>query len=152
VTRQLEAGKSAVMETAFIPGYDNERFRDLRAAYPFEPVQVLCVADEAVLYSRFIERTASGERHPGHVDTTMSREAFSELLRARGYGRLQIGGTVLEVNTTDFAAVDLDALVNVVRALMADPPSGRRCRSGSPPSAQPDCTSTLLHQELKTDN
>ena len=118
---QLEVGRSAVVETAFIPEYHNARFRSLRDRYPFTAVQVYCTAEAEVLFERFIGRAASGERHPGHVDQqSMSRERFLEMLEARRYGKLETGDRssgdlYLEIDTTDVATVDVDALIATIR-------------------------------------
>ncbi len=116
---QLDAGRSAVVETAFIPRYHTARFLDLQDKYGFEPVQVLCRADSRVLFERFIERIRSGERHPGHVDHPTSYEQFEELLREREYEALQIGGSLLEIETTDFAAADFEVLIEAVEGLIS---------------------------------
>jgi len=112
--RQLAAAKSAVVETAFIPQYHTTRFRGLQEAYGFTPVQILCTADDEVLFERFVARIQAGERHPGHADHLTSYDPFAELLRERGYGVLDIGGLLLEVDTTDFDAVDVEGLVQAI--------------------------------------
>ncbi len=112
--RQLAAGKSAVVETAFIPYYHTERFLSLREAYGFKPVQIVCKADDEVLFQRFTRRIESGERHPGHVDQLMSHEQFAALLRERKYDALDIGGSLLQVDTTVFDAVDVEGLAQAI--------------------------------------
>jgi predicted kinase len=107
--RQLAAGKSAVVETAFIPHYHTPRFLALREAYGFDSVQVVCTADDEILFHRFVRRIESGERHPGHVDHLMSYDQFSALLRERRYDALDIGSLLFEVDTTDFRAVDIES-------------------------------------------
>jgi uridine kinase/predicted kinase len=115
--RQLAAGKPAVVETAFHPHYHTARFLGLRDEYGFEPVQILCSADGEVLFDRFVQRTASGKRHPGHVDDLMSYRQFAEMLRERGYGALEIGGLLIEIDTTDFHAVDVEGLARAISAM-----------------------------------
>jgi predicted kinase len=118
--RQLAAGKSAVVETAFIPQYHTARFLDLRDEYGFDPVQILCDAADEILSERFAERTEAGGRHPGHVDHLMSCDQVAALLRARGYGALDIGGLLLEVDVTDFDTVDVGALVRAIETWARD--------------------------------
>src|SRR3954464_3844836 len=45
----LKAGTSVVVESNFPPAFDDERFGELRAKYPFDAFQVVCVADGDVL-------------------------------------------------------------------------------------------------------
>lgn len=112
---QLQAGKSVVVETAFVPQDHTARFLDLRDAYDYEPVQILCDADEEILFRRFRGRIESGERHPGHADHLTSYAQFTELLRERGYGALNIGGLLIEIDMAGFDAVDVEDLVRAIR-------------------------------------
>ena len=108
---QLKANKSAVVETAFIPKYHNAQFLSLRNKYSFTPVEILCKAEDTVLYERFIQRIVSKERHPGHVDHLTSFDQFSKMLLEGKYEPLKIGGSLLTIDMTDFDVVDFDGLV-----------------------------------------
>ena len=112
---QLAAGKSAVVETAFIPKYHNARFLCLRNIYRFKSVQIFCTADDQTLFERFIKRTESGERHPGHVDHLTYYKEFTE--RMLKYEILDIGGPPIEVETTNIDAVNFEALKNEIESL-----------------------------------
>lgn len=115
----LEARRSLVVETAFIPAFHTARFLELERQYSFRPIQVYCTADDAVLFERFQTRVASGERHPGHVDHLATCEQFVEALREGKYGVLEIGGSLLQVDTTDWTKVDRETLVEAIRAIWA---------------------------------
>lgn len=106
---QLQAGRSCVVESNFAPELATPQFRALQARYAFTPFQILCVADGETLFARFVQRSESGERHPGHVDTTTYDE-FRESLRRGRVASLDIGGRLIEVDTTNFAAIDYEAL------------------------------------------
>jgi len=69
------------------------------------------------LRERFKTRWATGARHPGHVDDTLSDADIAAML-ARNDTPLDLGSTVLQVDTTDWAAVDYDALFMAVRNAM----------------------------------
>jgi predicted kinase len=88
VESQLAAGQSLVVETAFIPRFSTPRFLALRERYDFRPIQVLCTANVEVLFARFTGRTATGERHPGHVDHLATYDQFDEVLQRGKYGRV----------------------------------------------------------------
>jgi predicted kinase len=113
---QLAAGKAAIAESNFNGPIATARVRELAARYDFAPVQINCVTAGAVLVERHRRRAESGERHPGHVDTLESvrAELRDTLLRGR-YEPLAIGGRTIELDTTDFAAVDYDALLATLR-------------------------------------
>jgi hypothetical protein len=72
------------------------------------------MADGEVHFQRFKKRAESGDRHPGHVETLNLEEFKPVLLRGRDEA-MDIGGTVVEVDTTDFEKVDYEGLVEGVR-------------------------------------
>jgi adenylate kinase family enzyme len=114
----LEAQSSLILETGFIPEFHTARFLELKERYGFEPVQVYCTADDAILFDRFQARVTSGERHPGHVDHLATEERFVETLRAGKWGILEIGSPLLQVDTTDWTKVDRETLVEAVTLTM----------------------------------
>ncbi len=119
ICSQLQARQPTMVETNFRHPLDTERFQELSTRYPFRPIQINCVADGAVLFARHQARSLSEERHPGHVDhlESVQAELVHDLLRGR-YDPLEIGGEVIEVDTTDFTTVDSAAVANSVRALL----------------------------------
>jgi len=106
---QLQAGRSCIVESNFVSELATPQFRTLQSCYAFTPFQILCVADGETLFARFVQRAESGQRHPGHVDTTTYDE-FRESLRRGQVAPLDIGGPLIEVDTTDFAALDDEAI------------------------------------------
>lgn len=116
---QLQAGKSCIVESIFRPQFDNERLRELIQQYHFVPFQIQCVCDGPTLLHRFKDRAESptSGRHPGHIDTRNYEEFTSGLL----YGRvppLDIGGTCIKVDTTDFEKVNYNELVESIKQVL----------------------------------
>lgn len=97
----LSAGCSHIIEANFIPDFHNARFLELKQKYAFETLEIHCHADQAVLRERFHTRSESGRRHPGHVDHLNYAE-FDNLNLNERHRALNIGGTVLEIDTTAF--------------------------------------------------
>ncbi|MBF6592257.1 MAG: ATP-binding protein, partial [Ktedonobacterales bacterium] len=58
-----------------------------------------------------------GTRHPGHVERDNAEEFRPGLLRGH-LDPLGIGGTLIELETTDFARVDAAGLLARIRELM----------------------------------
>ena len=116
----LEAQNPLIMETAFIPEFHTARFLELKERYDFGFIQVYCTADDAILFERFRARATSGERHPGHVDHLATEKRFVETLRAGRWDILDIGGSLLRVDTTDWTEVDRESLAEAVTAILAD--------------------------------
>lgn len=115
----LEVQSSLIVETAFIPAFHTARFLELKERYDFRPIQVYCAADDAVLFERCQARVTSGERHPGHVDHLATYGRFVEILRAGRYDILDMGGSLLRVDTTDCTEVDRESLVEAVTSILA---------------------------------
>ncbi len=116
---QLMACRSCIVESNFKTEFDTTRFLDLKDRYEFEPVQIQCVADGRVLFDRFKRRSESGERHPGHCDRS-NYDEFQEMLLLGRTPPLDIGGSLIEVDTTD--SVDYAAVfAEIDRALARSP-------------------------------
>ncbi len=116
---QLKARKPAIIDSPFFPKRHTERFLALQEKYGFEPVQIYCTAEPDVLFRRFNRRAASGERHPGHVDHFATRTRFLSILSENKYGVLDIGGTLLEVDTTNESWLEPGNLQEVTRTVQA---------------------------------
>jgi len=120
----LHAHCSCILESNFTPAFDSEPFQQLQARHQFFPLQIVCHTDGPVLFERFQHRSESGERHPGHVDYLNYQEFAPRLLDGRAEP-LEIGGEVLNVDTTVFEQIEYAALFREIREKM-----GRRvCRT-----------------------
>ncbi|HYP39015.1 MAG TPA: ATP-binding protein [Chloroflexia bacterium] len=115
VEAMVRAGKPLVVESNFVNGPATTRFLEMKARHGAETLQIQCITDGEVLFSRFKERAEAGERHPGHVDTSNYEEMRDILLKGR-HDPLDIGGAVIEVDTTDFTAIQYSKLLDAVQA------------------------------------
>jgi predicted kinase len=119
--RLLQAERSIIIESNFDPQLDVQRLRELAARHPFSPLQIRCMADGAVLFERFKQRVRSGTRHPGHLDEL--NIPIYEPISREGPGQrndfLDIGGERIDVETTEFVALDYQQVLALVRAAMA---------------------------------
>ena len=110
---QLRAGQSFITESNFMHPRDTEDFLRLHQRHPFTAFQILCTCDGPTLVQRFMAR--SSERHPGHVDANALNELMPILLQGR-IVPLEIGGTLYELDTTDFSSIDYKKLLSAVEA------------------------------------
>src|SRR3954454_21639010 len=117
VETELAAGRWCVVVSNFHPEFGTPRFRALRARYGFTPFQIQCRTDGAVLVARYQARAVSAARHPGHVDQH-NFAALEPHLRRGFYDDLDLGGSVVHLDTTDFAAIDYAALFAAIRAAL----------------------------------
>ena len=113
VASQLAVGRSLVVESNFTSAEDSPRFLALKQRFDFQPLQILCHAKGETLLQRFQARI--GQRHPGHVDRLIYERLEPVLLQGRS-APLDIGGQVIEVDTTDFAAIDYAHLFSAIES------------------------------------
>jgi predicted kinase len=111
----LAAGRSLIVEANFDPAAHTRQFLELKRNHALRFLQILCHAEGAVLQRRFEQRRAGGGRHPGHLDDVLSRELGPMLRRGRSVP-LEIGGQVVEVDTTALNRLDTDGLLQAVRS------------------------------------
>ena len=109
----LDAGQSLIAESNFHRELDGPRFRRLQARHPFMTVEVNCEADRDVLTARLKRREEFGERHRGHLTTTLIDE-IDRCLDGGDFRPLALGDAVLSVDTSDFEQVDYDAILSAV--------------------------------------
>jgi predicted kinase len=117
----VQVGASVIVESNFDPQFDTQRLRALAARHPFMPLQIRCMAEGAVLFERFKQRVNSGQRHLGHLDH-LNIPIYEPIVRDGPGPRndfLDIGGERIDVETTDFAALDYDRILGLVRAAIA---------------------------------
>ena len=113
----LVAGQSAVVEANFDPQLATPVWLQLKQQYEFTSVQIQCHAEGETLLRRFLARTQSGQRHPGHADDRYAEQHTATLLRGRT-DHLAIGGSIIELDTTDFTQVNYPQLYEAIEAAL----------------------------------
>ena len=114
---ELAVGHSIIMDNSFYPPISTPRFQTLKDDYNAESIQIVCDADRETLFQRFKTRAESGHRHLGHGDKDVLEELYANL--ADNSSRiLEIGGSVTEVDTSDFAKVDYQEILEKVKLLL----------------------------------
>jgi predicted kinase len=120
-TALLQARRSLIVESNFDPQFDTHGLRAQAARYPVLPLQIRCMAEGGVLFERFKQRVASGQRHPGHLDH-LNIVVYEPVAREGAGPRndfLEIGGERIDVETNDFATIDYSRILALVRAAIA---------------------------------
>ncbi|HRU06830.1 MAG TPA: ATP-binding protein [Candidatus Brocadiia bacterium] len=98
---ELRAGRSAIVEANFKPAQHRARIMEMAARWRCRTVELFCRTETETLLRRFDARAASGQRHPGHCDEALRRELRAMVEDGR-YAPLDLGGPLLEVDTTRF--------------------------------------------------
>jgi len=112
---QLRGGCSCVIDSTFSARH-TPSLRALNARYPFLPIQVLCRVERNVWAQRYRRRAETGERHPGHLDQSLS-DNFDADAMERIFQPLDIGGHILTVDTTYFTDNDYHELLRSIERL-----------------------------------
>jgi hypothetical protein len=116
---ELTVGRSIILDNSFYPPVSNPRFQALKEQYHVRSIQIVCDSDRETLFKRFKSRADTGNRHPGHGDQAVLEGLYTYL--ADNYSQvLEIGGSVIEVDTTDFAKVDYREILKQVNLLLAE--------------------------------
>jgi predicted kinase len=114
----LEAGQSLIVEQFFgNPELRSAEFRRLRQAHDFEPLQILCKADGAVLLERILSRHTV-DRHKGHQDLQWIEQNKARLLQG-DLMPLDLGGQLIEIDTTTPDSFDYADLLQRVLAVLS---------------------------------
>lgn len=115
----LAARQSLAVEANFLAEYDAPFYQSVVMRHGARVAQVWLTAEPATIVSRFERRAASDERHPGHVELAHLNEMRPALLRTDD-APLPLAGPLLTVDTTDFATVAYDALLDALRHALLD--------------------------------
>jgi hypothetical protein len=101
IDRLTRSGVSLIAESNFRPTDPFVgRLRQLCVDTNTTAIGVYCTASHDLLWERFQSRRRAGGRHPGHAGYE-KREAFLRDLEARPHGPLDLGGPLIQVNTSD---------------------------------------------------
>ena len=122
IDAQLKTGHSLVAEANFKAGIDRQQILDLQTRYTFIPFQIFCYADPQILIQRFVERGNSAERHQGHIDQIMVADIRTSLLMNE-YRPLEVGGQLLEIDTTELFSLDYTPVTTALAQAMGQSPS-----------------------------
>jgi hypothetical protein len=106
-----------VLESNFLHEHNSGRLRALAQQHGYFPYQIRCYAEPAAIWARLHQRSSSGERHPGHLEA--SELAGMELAQITGTtAPLELGGRLIELDTTDFARLDFAGLLADLRTYL----------------------------------
>ena len=117
--QELAAGRSCLLESNFRSDLATPELTELRKQRPFALIQLLCSTEPAVLVERLRYRTEIRARHPGHLDPEWVPALQPETVAWRAEP-LGLESDTLDVDTTDWAAVDVDGIARRISALWSD--------------------------------
>ena len=129
VESQIAAGRSCIVESNFRADLATQEFRALQQRDNFVPLQIVLKCERAILAQRFRARWHSGARHPGHVDHLSSDEELAAIL-AGDYRAMDLGGQVIEIDTTAFGMIDYAELFHAIESKLQELSANHTIREG----------------------
>lgn len=114
----VASGRSLILEANFRPEAALS-LEGIRREREFRPIQIRCVAERSILVERLTGRALERSRHPGHADSGLLDDLDN--LLSTGVV-LELGGPVLEVDTTNPEGSDPDSVAERVRTLLSQGP------------------------------
>jgi len=128
----VENNRSMILDNNF-DEISAKALNEMICKYNLKCVIVFLGGDNDVFYQRYVERDRRKVRHLGHVlqehypplpgdalEHDMTREEFREKFEKRGIGRFECTGERIELDATDPAKIDIDALIERIRTLIND--------------------------------
>jgi predicted kinase len=122
----LDAEVSVALESNFYPEWDTSRLRDLGDHHRCRFAQVVCSASGPTLVERYMQRIASGDRHPGHTDSEDLQDIVRQLLtQPERWDAMEVDGPVFRVRTDGESSPDVEALAQAVQVEVKHDTDGR---------------------------
>ena len=126
--RLLEAGLPVILEGNFVPAGvkpvdEAGRLRALAEGYGAPALAFRFRGDTGVLHQRFLQREGTPERgQANRMFEAVRWETFNRL--CRNLEGVDLGGETVDIDTTDFGAVDFETYIACARRFLnQDPPS-----------------------------
>jgi predicted kinase len=111
----LKKGRSVIIENAFYAEASRNDMQQVITVNNAKFLEIFCHTDEVVRVERFARRVESGERHPGHLDSTIKPYEGLE-----NYAKLELGDSI-DVDTTSSTTDDVyKKIVEMIRERMGE--------------------------------
>ncbi|WKZ46474.1 MAG: AAA family ATPase [Anaerolineales bacterium] len=114
---ELGVGNSIIMDNSFHPPISTPRFQELKQKFNADSIQIICNSSKEILFERFKSRFETGNRHPGHGDNDVLDELYKNLADEKSQ-TLDIGGLIIEIDTTDFEKIDYQGILNQMKLFL----------------------------------
>lgn len=123
----MKLNNTVILENNF-ENISKKRLNVLVKTYNYEVINIRFQGDISIIYDRFVKRNNSKSRHLGHVineeyppkgpvhkNIVMTLKEFQDMIISRGMLDFDIGGEVIDIDTTDFSKVNYKEIINKVK-------------------------------------
>lgn len=121
--RLFETGSPVIIEGNFVPGGVKKVdeagvIKQLIDKYDYAPLTFKFMGNTQILYERFIAREKTPERGQANkVGVDVSYEMFDQW--CHNFDNFNVGGEIIEVDTTDFTKVNFSEYIESARQFMS---------------------------------
>lgn len=122
--RLFETGSPAIIEGNFVPGGVKKvdeagAIKELIDKYGYTSLTFQFMGDTQTLYKRFVEREKTIERgRANRIGMDVSYSIFDQW--CHNFDDFNVGGKIVQVDTTDFARVDFDTYIESAKRFMGE--------------------------------
>lgn len=112
----MSIGQSIIIEGNFKPEFETQYIKDRLLKFNYQSLQIMCQCDGQILFERFKKRSESGQRHPGHCDTSNYNE-LKPLLLSGKFEPMDIGGKIITFDSTNLDHLNYQGIFDQVSLL-----------------------------------
>ncbi len=113
----MATNQSIIIEGNFKTEFESDHIRPRLKQFNYQAIQIMCQCDGKILFDRFKQRSESGDRHPGHCDTTNYEELKDSLLIGK-YEPLDIESPVIIFDSTHLDQIDYSKIFDQIAPLL----------------------------------
>lgn len=113
----MTTGQSIIIEGNFKTEFESQHLKPRLEKFDYKVVQIMCQCDGKILFERFQKRSESGQRHPGHCDTSNYNELKDSLLIGK-YPPLDIDSQNIIFDSTDLNHLDYSSVFDQISPLL----------------------------------
>ena len=119
IEEQMKVGMSVIAESNFVK--ESIPFiKNLMEKYEYKSITVRFEGDLQTLHKRFLQRECSGERHEGLVSNGVFDDFENFEKTSIKANEFIINDNEIVVDTTDFAKVDLNRIIDAIKANLGE--------------------------------
>jgi len=113
----LSVKKTLIIESNFKAEFETKEILNRIIKHDYFPIQIMCQCEGKILFERFKKRSESGDRHPGHCDTS-NYDEFKELLLKGKFEPMKIGGEIIIFDSSNLNNLDYKSIFKKISQLV----------------------------------
>ena len=117
----MKSNNSVIIESYWNYSLANDRLLNLKQKYNYNAITIRLFGEPDILYRRFYARQQTSERHEGLKGTPqMTLEQFIAKIENTECNKIDIGGTIMDIDTSDFSKVNFEQIIRGIESKYQD--------------------------------